>query len=186
MENEVLDQELLIENQASQHQYAGFWIRVGASFIDLLAYSPVLGLNIYNIYFLKNLPVQVATTLLLLVYKPFMEYRYGATLGKMALKIKVIDGNANSITIPQAFIRNAPSIVSQVISLIGAVLLFTNSDFESASSMAEVASLQKEVMSPIPNYLATIFYFISCIVVGTSAKKQGIHDQMAGTYCIKH
>jgi uncharacterized RDD family membrane protein YckC len=185
MENEILDKDLLIENAADKREYAGFWIRVGASLIDLVVYLPVLGVNMYNLYFLKSLPLQLITTFVLLVYKPFMEYRYGATLGKMAVKIKVMDSDSGSITIPQAVIRNLPSLLSQLLSVITAVLLFLEPDFQEASSMMEVAALQKEVMSPIPNYVVSLFYMVSCITVAFSATKQGLHDMMAGTFCVK-
>lgn len=185
MENEVLDRDLLVDKTNTQHEYAGFWIRVGASLIDGVIYLPMLGINMYNLYFLKSLPLQLATTLVLLAYKPFMEYRYGATLGKMAVKIKVVNGDSESITIPQAVIRNIPSLLSQVISVIGAILLFLSPDFQSASSMMEVAALQNQVMSPVPGYVVSVFYLISCITVGVNVNKQGIHDMMAGTFCVK-
>jgi uncharacterized RDD family membrane protein YckC len=185
MENEILDRDLLVEKSTVQHEYAGFWIRVGASLIDLVVYLPVFGVNMYNMYFWKSLPVQLFTTFLLMVYKPFMEYQYGGTLGKMAVSVKVVDGDSHSISITQSVIRNAPSLLSQVVTLIGAMLLFLNPDFQSADSMMEVATLQNEVMSPIPNYIISFFLFVSYITVGLSSKKQGLHDMMAGTYCIK-
>jgi uncharacterized RDD family membrane protein YckC len=185
MEQEILDNDLLVQNTERQRVFAGFWERVGASLIDGVVYLPVIGINAYNLYWLKSLPLQLITTLVLLAYKPFMEYRYGASLGKMALKIKVIGKDSDQLTIQQAVIRHLPTALGQILSAITAILLFMNSDFQSASSMFEVAALQNAVMSPIPNYLISTFYLVSCITVAFSASKQAIHDMMAGTFCIK-
>lgn len=185
MEQDVLDKDLLIENSEQKHEYAGFWIRVGASFIDMVVYLPIMGLNMYNLYSLKSLPLQLLTTLILVVYKPFMEYRYGATLGKMAVKIKVIDKDSNGLSIQKAVIRNTFSLLGQALSLVTGVLLFTNTEFLEATSMFEVAALQNTVMSPVPNYIVSVVYCISCLTVAFSATKQALHDMLAGTFCVK-
>lgn len=185
MEQDVLDKDLLTENKERQREYAGFWIRVGASFIDMVVYLPVIGINMYNLYFLKSLPLALLATLVLVVYKPFMEYRYGATLGKMAVKVKVVTGDSDQISIQHAVVRNIPALLGNLLSGLTAVLLFSNADFQSASTMFEVAALQNEVMSPVPNYVISIFYCVSCLAVAFNDKKQGLHDMMAGTYCVK-
>lgn len=186
MNNDVLDNDLLIEKTETKHQYAGFWIRVGASLIDLVVYLPALGVNMYNLYFLKSLPLQIFTTVVLMVYKPWMEYQYGGTLGKMAVKIKVIRGDSQSITIQQSVIRNAPTLVSQAISLVTGFLLFNHPEFQAASSMLEIANLQNQVMSQNVGFLVSLFYIVSCVAVAFTATKQALHDMLAETFCIRY
>jgi hypothetical protein len=50
MDNSVLDSGFQSNEAINKVQYAGFWIRVGATFIDFLAYSPIIALNFYNLY----------------------------------------------------------------------------------------------------------------------------------------
>ena len=183
MENQILDNNLL-KNDTNQPKWAGFWIRVGATLIDILVYLPLIGLNMYNLYVLKSLPLQLIITAIMLAYKPFMEYKYGATLGKMAVKIKVVNSNLESISLGQSIIRYSPWLLGQVFSIIGTVLLFQHSDFEIASGMMEMGLLQQEVISPIYNYISSAVLLISVVVVAFQAKKQGLHDLLAGTYCI--
>lgn len=185
MEQDVLDKDLLIENTERQQEHIGFWTRVGASLIDMVVYLPVGGINLYNMYSLKSLPLLFLSSLILIVYKPFMEYRYGATLGKMAVKIKVTNKEYGQLSIQQAVIRDIPALLGQVLSLITSLLLFMNEDFLEATSMLEVSALQNTVLSPVPNYAISIFYCISCVTVAFSASKQALHDMMAGTYVVK-
>jgi uncharacterized RDD family membrane protein YckC len=187
MENHVLDNDLQVlseEQNKLKPKFAGFWIRVGASLVDFVVYLPLMALSMYNTYSLKNFQVQIVIYLLLTVYKPFMEYKYGATLGKMAVKIKVVDLNLGSITLSQSMIRYFPWVLSQGLSFVTAILLFQNESFQSAESMMEVAALQSQVISPVLNYVTTGVFFVSCIAMAFSDEKQALHDKAAKTYCV--
>ncbi|MBK8392708.1 MAG: RDD family protein [Saprospiraceae bacterium] len=48
--------------------------------------------------------------ILLMCYKPFMEFQYGATLGKMAVKLKVVNLDFEKITLSQSIIRYIPGL----------------------------------------------------------------------------
>lgn len=184
MENQVIDTDLTISGTEENVKWAGFWIRVGAAFVDFFVYLPLVGLNMYNLYYLKSLPLQLIITLILIFYKPFMEYKYGATIGKMAVKIKVVGDNLEPLTLSQSILRFLPWLLSQVFSLYATVLLFQHPDFSTTSGMTEVGLLQNSIISPSINMILSIFMLVSCIVVAFTEKKQGIHDMIAKTYCI--
>lgn len=182
MENNLLDNEL--QEIEVPRKFAGFWIRVGASLIDLVVYLPLIGLNMYNLYVWKIIPLYFLLFLLLIIYKPFMEFKYGATLGKMAVNIKVVNQDFGKITLAQAIIRYIPWILNQAVEIISAVILFQHPDFYSISSMVEFGNLQNELISPAYSFITSMFSLISCIIVGLTSHKQGLHDLMANTYCI--
>jgi len=182
MENQILDNETI--NQTTSPRWAGFWIRTGASLIDVLVYLPLIGLNMYNLYTLKILPLQLAITLLMLAYKPFMEFKYGATVGKMAVKIKVTDENFNKISLSQAIIRYTPWIITQAVSIYTTILLFQTPAFLTANGMREVGLLQNELMSPYLSFITSGFFFVVILFVAFTEKKQGLHDMLAKTYCV--
>ena len=184
MENQVFESSNQLETVENEIEYAGFWIRVGATLVDFLTYLPFIGLNMYNLYVLKSLPLQLIITTILFIYKPLMEYKYGATLGKMAVGIKVVNKDFNQITLEQSIFRFLPWIISQLISLYVTVMLFQHPDFADATGMFEVGYIQGEIVSPWINFLGSAFLLISCIVVGFTTKKLGIHDMIAETYCI--
>jgi uncharacterized RDD family membrane protein YckC len=184
MEQQILDNDLQMHSDEINHKWAGFWIRVGASLIDVLVFLPFIGLNMHNLYTLKSLPLQLIVSLAFVMYKPFMEYKYGATLGKMGVGIKVVNLEFGKLTLSQSIIRNFPYWLSQLFSIFTTILLYNNPDFQSATSMIDVGTIQNEVASPWINYLISTITLISCIVVAFSAKKQGLHDMIAKTYCI--
>jgi uncharacterized RDD family membrane protein YckC len=182
MENQVLDNELT--GTGTQPRWAGFWIRTGATLIDALAYSPLIGLNMYNLYTLKNLPLQLVLNLVMFLYKPFMEYKYSATLGKMAVKIKVTDENFNNINLQQAVVRYTPWIISQVFTIYTTVLLFQHPAFAETTGMRDVGQLQNSLVPPYFSILSSGLLIVSIIVVIFNSRKQSVHDMMAKTYVV--
>lgn len=182
-----MEQQILDDAQATQQsevKWAGFWVRVGASLVDVLVYLPFIGLNFYNLYSLKNLPLQLFVDVVFLLYKPIMEYKYGATLGKMAVKIKVVSENFEQITLSQSILRNYPHWLNQLLSIGTAFLLFRHPDFQSADSLTSIGQVQKEIVSPMVSSAISFLAIISWLVVAFTSKKQGLHDMIAKTYCV--
>jgi hypothetical protein len=62
---------------------AGFWIRVAATMLDVMLLSPVIVLQVYLLKTSDNLLLLAVLVVPPLFYKPLMEWRYGATVGKM-------------------------------------------------------------------------------------------------------
>jgi len=175
------------ENNSSQKdiKYAGFWIRVAAALVDGLVTLPIGLLITYNFLIIKSFPLMVLFTILGMLYKPLMEWRYGATLGKMALKIKVVSENLEFISLEQAFGRFMPWIINHVLSLISYFYIFQTEDFLKMDSISNMSALSME--SPIET-ASTVYLYIFFIIIGTliyDKRSQGIHDKIAKTLVIK-
>jgi uncharacterized RDD family membrane protein YckC len=132
-------------------QYAGFWKRLGAYFIDqfvmqipyILVIPVILVVGIF-------MPESWAKTAMIyafmilyglayLLYGPLMESsRNQATLGKQALGIVVTDGNGERISFARAIGRNLGKIIS------------------------------------------ALPYYAGFVAIAFTDKKQGFHDMMAG------
>lgn len=133
--------------------YAGFWIRWVANFIDgfvigignqiiitissLLLYA--LGLPDVAI-FVASITLSFAITF---IYFVWLTYTKGATLGKMAVGIKVISVDNNRLTLGKVVMR--------------------------------------EIVGKI---LSTITLFVGYLMVAFTAKKQGLHDIVAGSVVV--
>lgn len=115
--------------------YAGFWKRYAAYFIDYILLTVVtLPLSmIINVMGVSSGSegVQVALTLVVMLlsmvisigyYAGFHASRGGATLGKMAVGIKVVRGNGERISFLRAFCRYLATIVSSLILMIGFIM----------------------------------------------------------------
>jgi len=115
--------------------YAGFWKRYAAYFIDYILLTVVtLPLSmIINVMGVSSGSegMQVALTLVVMLlsmvisigyYAGFHASRGGATLGKMAVGIKVVRGNGERISFLRAFCRYLATIVSSLILMIGFIM----------------------------------------------------------------
>ena len=184
METQILDEGLHEERQRVEVRYAGFWIRVAASMIDALVLIPFIALSMYNLYVLKSLTLQIVVTILMMLYKPWLEYEKGATLGKMAVKIHLINNKSDKISLTQSLIRNSPWLLSQTISVFSTVALFMDPNFASATTMMDVGMMQQGGDFSSINLILSLLTLVSCVTVAFTYNKQGLHDMLASTYCV--
>ena len=163
---------------------AGFWIRVGASIIDALIFIPIGALGFWNTLSLKSTAVLVLISLPGLIYKPFMESFYGATLGKMSCRIKVINNDGKKLSLLSAYIRFFPFLLSAAVALAGQLILFPSPQFQSAKSWMEINQAQQGNFLVVISYPVNILILIDCIVAAFSFRKRALHDMMAESFCV--
>ena len=165
-------------------QPAGFWIRVGAALIDSLVFLPLAGAAFFNLVVLKSVAIQILISIPGLLYKPFMEHYFGATLGKMACKIRVEDEWGRNLTMLAAFVRYLPFLFSSVLGIIGAVILFSRADFRAASSLDEIRQLQGGNPLQFLETIVSFFCIFECIFAAFTYRKRALHDMMAQSFCV--
>jgi len=168
----------------SYSQPAGFWIRVGASIIDGLIFIPIGILSIWNTYSLKNMAVLILISLPGLIYKPFMESFFGATLGKMACGIKVIDNNGRKLSLFGAYVRYFPFLIQTGVALVGQLIVFSSPQFQSATSITEIAQAQQANYMSIVGFIVNIFVMIECVFAAFTYRKRALHDMLAESFCV--
>jgi uncharacterized RDD family membrane protein YckC len=120
--DQILDTPLSAEKKLS---YAGFWIRFGAYIVDaILLWIVQVGMAYaffggYNMmvpnYALTGLSIVIGIGYFVAMESSTRQ----ATLGKMAVGVKVGDANGNQISFGNAFGRYLGKIVSALILLIG-------------------------------------------------------------------
>ena len=163
---------------------AGFWIRVVASLVDFLIFIPVVVLSFVNFFSIKSTALLMVIGLPGLIYKPFMESYYGATLGKMVCGLRVVDELGEKLSLGAAYVRFIPFLVSAAISMVGALILFSAPGFQSASTLLEIGELQQRNPTRAFETIVNLFVTADCIVAGFSHRKRALHDMMAGSFCI--
>jgi uncharacterized RDD family membrane protein YckC len=163
---------------------AGFWIRAGAYIIDSLIFIPLMVLAFWNMFRLKSVFVLIVISLPGLVYKPLMESYFGATLGKMACRIKVIDDNGKKLSLGSAYARFLPFFVSGAITLVSQLILFSSTEFESVRSFVELGQAQEKGFLHAISILVSIFITIDCIVAAFTFRKRALHDMLAESFCV--
>jgi len=163
---------------------AGFWIRIGASIIDYLIFIPLGILSYWNMFSLKSTAVLVLITLPGLIYKPLMESFFGATLGKMSCKIKVIGDSDNKLSLFNAYIRFFPFLLSAGVGLAGQLILFSSPQFQSVTSWVELGEAQQGSFLVVISYPVYALVLIDCVVVAFTFRKRALHDMMAESFCV--
>ena len=163
---------------------AGFWIRTGAHIIDSLIFIPVIILAVWNTIHLKSTALLVLINLPGLIYKPFMESFYGATLGKMACGIKVIDDNGKKLPLFDAYVRALPFLLSTVITLASHLILFSSPQFQSAESWLEIAQAQQGNFLETVNQILGLVIIIECLFAAFTFRKRALHDMLAESFCV--
>lgn len=165
-------------------EYASFWNRFGAFFIDFLVLMPLAGLSIYNMISLKAIWLLFLISIVQLLYKPLLESEYGATLGKMALKLKVVTGTGAKMNLGESFLRNVLSIIPALVQAAFGFMLLQDPDFLATETWMEMSTYTQQNQPTWVNFVG-IPYIISCFFVPFSASLQALHDRFVPTWVVQ-
>lgn len=181
----ILDDDLAERStEQAPPRYAGFGSRVGAALVDFLVLAPLVYLNFYNFTTIKSLSLALLLILLTSLYKPVLEYLYGATVGKMVVSIKVVDYQYQPITADQALLRYLPWLIGNVISVFSTTHVFQLEGFEEATDFTTFSLLAATSIYEKWSQFAGWIVIISALGMLFNQYKQAVHDQIARTYCI--
>lgn len=170
----------IIDYNADEHvsdkvTLAGIGNRFVAIFIDGLLLGPIfILLNIYTIEY--HIYIEIILLLVHIAYKPWMEYQYGATLGKMVMKIRVVNQNFQPITLEQAILRSIIYSISSIYSIV-TLLMFLLFNI----GMVDLLGWNIDYLGGGLRYL----FSISCLFAHFNEYDETLHDIMAKTYVIK-
>ena len=133
---------------------------------------------------LKSTAVLVVISLPGFIYKPFMEAFFGATVGKMACGIKVIDDNGKKLSLFAAYVRFFPFLISAGVNLAGQLIIFSSTQFQSATSFLELSQAQKGNVLSSMGMVVNVLLMIECIVAAFTFRKRALHDMLAESFCV--
>ena len=180
--NDVLDD--YSQEEGKKVEYAGFWIRVGAALIDSLVLLPFAILELYNKTQFENMSLLFMAALITMAYKPYFEFTKGATVGKLLLGLRVVNENLELISINQSILRSMPWILQSIIALIVSIEYYGGE--ERATNLLELTTMTQQSFWTELNTLYSLVFLVIIVVVAFDSKKQGLHDKIALTYCIKN
>ncbi len=181
----ILDEQLNDLNYVENPIPAGFWSRFLAGLLDAIILLPIslilnYGLKAAGFYELGI----VLSTIISIAYKPLLEAIYGATYGKMAANINVINRNNEIIGAKEAILRSIVPIIYQVVALISTLVLINESGL--------VTSISQDLISgnfftssisfiAIIGFLYGIYVIVDIISFFTNDNHITIHDRIGGT-----
>ena len=182
----ILD-EFNLENQVKPIIYAGFWKRFAAFVIDTMIGLPIMIPAIkYVLLDFKFLNSYVLIAFLCMLLRPFFEYRFGATIGKMVFKLKVVNANFGRANIKEVLLRNVFNLFLGSISLIITFYVCSQPEFSIVNTYTEYTNLYNQYdysdweisITFIIGILELIFFF-------ADKRVRALHDRIGETYVIQ-
>jgi len=163
---------------------AGFWIRVLAAVIDAVVLLPVTALLALLGGMLPGALSVVLSGMPGLIYKPLLESRFGATLGKMICGIMVVDHRGRRPGPSTAIMRALPFIFANALGIAGGIYSLTMPGYGTDMTLRELAQfVQRNPVVTIQQVWGFIV-MLDCLVVALDVRKRAVHDMVAGTFCI--
>lgn len=161
----------------------GFWTRTVALIVDGLVLLPLLALTYPSVFRWKNLPLAVFSMIPSFLYKPFMESRYGATLGKRLCLARVVNAEGERLSLGRAYLRNVPYLAPQFVAalvLISAMVQpqFASNSFVDANRLLVGGGLYR--LKTLLGY----FFMVDCLFAAFTQGKRALHDYLADSWCI--
>ncbi|PWT98785.1 MAG: hypothetical protein C5B52_11635 [Bacteroidetes bacterium] len=179
--------DYLVELEKPQVVYANFWLRLIALILDGIIMMSVVGIITFvNLWNWRSVLILLISTFTPIVYKILMEYKYGATIGKLVLKIKVVNVDLARADLKDIILRNIFGIAFAIASFgVSLPLYLSTGAMGGFSSFGHSASLQSTTLG---NYVLTCtiygLYIIEAIMVATDDSKRSLHDRIARTFVV--
>ena len=110
-------------------------------------------------------------------YSIYLHGVYGQTLGKMAMKIKVLDIEGTPINLPQAIFRESPFITFNLLFLISEIYQILSSGINE--------TFRDTYFDWIIIFVLFLWILAEIVVVFSNKKRRSIHDFIAKTVVIR-
>ena len=169
--------------------YGGFWERFGALFLDGIAYGLIIiPLTWFNLFTWKSQMINVLISIIAICYKPFLEYKWGATLGKLALNLKVVNRDLQKANGIEVLKRNSFFIGNSIFSLIMTCIMFNNPDFQFVTTFSDYMEFSKEnreIISTLISLMFGILLIVDVCFMIDDVQKKTLHDRFGKTFVIR-
>jgi uncharacterized RDD family membrane protein YckC len=168
--------------------YSRFWDRLGAllldGFIMILITMPV---SYFNITSWKIPGLYIVIGLISILYKPVLECRYGATLGKMILGLEVVGHDFGRITVSEEVKRVSFYLFPAILQHIITAPLYFSSAFD---TMYNYREFNRQVTAANPSLLwisgiVFVLFFADAVAFFVNQPNRTLHDVYADTNVIQ-
>lgn len=118
-------------------QYGTFAPRMGALLLDGLIMAPISILCLMDMIMWKNSLLLLIGYLLTIIYKPFCEYKWSATPGKMALNCKVVNDGFEKADLNAILLRNIFYITKNILFMIFLLVILSQPEYQDVNTLKE-------------------------------------------------
>lgn len=122
-------------------------------------------------------------------YELFLSARYGQTVGKMLLKIKIFKMDGSNIGMRESFLRLIPNLIPLLLTFIFYLYFFNqlNESFFKDSDFSEL-TMKFQKLNPYSKYTLILTYFVASLELVTmflNKERRAVHDLIAGTIVLE-
>jgi uncharacterized RDD family membrane protein YckC len=173
-------------------RYAGFLPRLGAILIDSLLFVPIIAVSLWTWTDASRttaILVEVPLASAFAFYNIYFIGRWGQTVGKMALKIRVVQVDGGSAGFVRAFCRHSIDLIFSVVTsalTIYALMSLTDGEYGMFTLAQRVRLVEMKTGARIDvlNWLSIVWVASELIVLLLNEKRRALHDYIAGTVVI--
>jgi uncharacterized RDD family membrane protein YckC len=174
-------------------EYAGFWRRVTAHLIDAI----VMGLALFAIVLLTfgdnslYLMTLIVPGALSIVYQLYLTSKYGATLGKIAMDVKIMRQDGGPIGFTHANLRYLPYSIFGVIAVLGNIEALNNVPIPSIffehtwTDRGKILQHYQPAWAALTTVASFLFVLVDVVALLVSKQKLSMYDRIGGTMVIK-
>jgi uncharacterized RDD family membrane protein YckC len=168
-------------------KYRTFWKRFCAGFLDGLLLMPLSLFTQWIWTYHQSIPnvilalLYIATSTIYYAYNIYFLGKYGQTLGKMALKVKVLDlSEQQHVTYGQALKRD-------IVPLLVTVLLLPYDLYQIIAGKFYLMhpGTMPDKISMILAFVLMGWFFVEVITMMFSSKRRALHDFIAGSVVVR-
>jgi uncharacterized RDD family membrane protein YckC len=181
-----------INSKPPPSPYGGFWVRLGALFIDVLIWAPVAAptfwmsshCHLFQIYWWPF------GTLLGIFYSIYLVKRFGGTPGKLILGLRIAKVNGSPVGYKEATLRYLPDFILGLFLYLALVIALSHmSDAEYMGltflkRAQHIKALEPDWTSPV-HIMQQVWMWSEFVVLLTNKKKRALHDFIAGTVVLR-
>ncbi len=171
--------------------YAGFWKRCYAATVDIFVWLPVA----FFFHYVQSINLSIAIAgavahaFFFSIYSIYFNLKYGGSLGKLSVGIRVTKPNGTKIGPREAFLRSSVDIVYGISFAIIQVYAINQVDLDAylAAGYIERAKLITPLYPGFSKYMDTlldVWYWSEIIVLLFNKRKRSLHDFIAGTVVV--
>lgn len=187
----MLDNDTLDGLVMTPTRYANFGPRLLAAFLDALFTIPLFLVISYYSLMHPDFTMYLVFVILAVLYKPVMEKMFGATLGKMVTKLRVVNEAGDKISWGQATMRYLPWAIGTLAGVYLVYEMFQVPGYTDIDGLADyglfVTKYSEDndtTLNSIVQSATIIIPLVSALVMLGSKKRQAAHDTLAETYVV--
>jgi len=175
----------------SNMRYAGFWPRFAAILIDTIVLAPLIAVSFWTLSASRTtaLLIEVPLAFAFAFYNIYFVGRWGQTIGKMALKIRVVRLDGADAGFTRAFYRHAVdlafSIATSVLTIY-ALMSVTDHEYSMLvfDERLDLVENKTGAWIRVLNWLSLAWVGSELVVLLLNDKRRALHDYMAGTVVV--